>query len=826
MRSRIFKLICLTLLFIGGVAFFSNLSLLNRGQSVSASDLTDPTLPVVCIDVDGNKVNRMNGYVTEMDVRNMRGGLIPVTTTRTIRVSYKAYHNKVRSVSYEVSTPDTGEVVENAKIGNFQADGDYMSATFSLSEPILMNREYPIRFTVTTESKDVYYYARVIQRSDPITNLYVQFVYDFYEGCTNQAGASDLNTYLETDDTITNNSFTNVNIKSTLRQVTWGNLNPQIYRKAVPTIRDMSGETCSLTTDYMISAESDSGQEIYHVREFYRLRYYNSRMMLLNFTRKALQVYNGHSETAITASGVNLGIADNDVQYVANAAADTVAFVQDGALWEYAASSDKLARVFSFREAGVGTDERDDNTDYGIKIVRVSEGGGIDFAVYGYMSRGEHEGRSGVAICHYNSESSTVTERSFIPYMKSFDLLEKDMEKLCYIGTENLAYLYLDRAVYSVDLSSRNAEQILHGIHPDCFVSSASHSRIAWMNAMDPYASSEITVMDLETGARRAIRSDSGQFLRTIGFLNDDLVYGIAEESDLVSGISGDVTFPMKKLLIEDGNGTVVKDYNPQGMWVTDVSMEPGLARLTRVKKEGGVYVPAEGDNIINNRQAEESEVTVSLASSARQGVQVGLKFPRSVASLKPSITDFRIRYLPQQVFVPEAVEDGLHLYYVYAYGRLMQIFTDPARAVLTADENVGVVLNEKGQYIYERGNKQTKTELANADIPEAFLSGMIDANDLAEAVPENVTVLNLTGCTLDQVLYQLSQGRAVVTRLGDGSIRVIVGYDRYNTLQYNFDTTEHFYMGINDSTNAMLEGGNVFVTYIESRSTVKETRS
>ena len=86
--------------------------------------------------------------------------------------------------------------------------------------------------------------------------------------------------------------------------------------------------------------------------------------------------------------------------------------------------------------------------------------------------------------------------------------------------------------------------------------------------------------------------------------------------------------------------------------------------------------------------------------------------------------------------------------------------------------------------------------------------------------------MLNLTGCTLDQVLYQLSQGRAVVTRLGDGSIRVIVGYDRYNTLQYNYDTTEHFYMGINDSTNAMLEGGNVFVTYIESRSTVKETKS
>ena len=29
--------------------------------------------------------------------------------------------------------------------------------------------------------------------------------------------------------------------------------------------------------------------------------------------------------------------------------------------------------------------------------------------------------------------------------------------------------------------------------------------------------------------------------------------------------------------------------------------------------------------------------------------------------------------------------------------------------------------------------------------------------------------------------------------------------------------------MGINDSTNSMLEGGNVFVSYIEKQATVKE---
>jgi len=61
-----------------------------------------------------------------------------------------------------------------------------------------------------------------------------------------------------------------------------------------------------------------------------------------------------------------------------------------------------------------------------------------------------------------------------------------------------------------------------------------------------------------------------------------------------------------------------------------------------------------------------------------------------------------------------------------------------------------------------------------------------------------------------------------VATRLADGTHTVIVGYDRYNTLLYNFEDGSHYYMGINDSTASMLAGGNIFVTYLENRATIK----
>lgn len=825
MKNRIFKWAMLFLVYVFGVVVFSNISLLGRQQAASASDLADPTLPVVCVDINGKKANRLFGYVQEMDARNMRGALIPITTTRSVTVSYKPFRNTVKAVSYEVSTPDTDRVVENAKIGNFREDGEYMTAEFSLLEPILMNREYPIRFTLQTDRGEVYYYARIIQRADPIADKYLQFVYDFYEGCMNPGGNTDINTYLETDDTITNNSFASVNIKSSLRQVTWGTLKPQIYRKAMPTIREINETTCSITNDYLISAQGDNGQEIYHVWEFYRLRYYNSRMMLLDFERKALQTFEGDMPGTVSALGINLGVAEKSVEYVSNSTSDAVAFIQDGTLWEFSMSGEKLARVFSFRDTGQGTDERYDNTDYAIRVIRVSEGGGIDFMVYGYMSRGEHEGTNGISVCHYNSESVSVTEKAFIPCHKSFEQMRCDLNRLSYINNGNEAYIYLDRTVYRISLTLGTSSVVLTDIHPDCFVSSANHNMIAWMDEMEPYASRILTIMNLESGSTRSIEAEEGQYLKAIGFLNDDFLYGIADESDLYHGISGDVIFAMKTLKIEDFVGNVIKVYSPDRIFVVDVIMEPGLAMLKRVtRRKNGSYKETTADNIINNRQSASSQVTVQLGSSSRQGTTVTLRMPKVVGNLNPTVSHAHIRYAQggaTQLEMPAAKD--FRMYYVYAYGALKEDLTDPGKAVRSADESVGVVLSEKGQYVYERGNKVTKTELSNSDIPEAILSGTINCGELQKSVGEDVTILNLTGCTLDQTLYQLSQGRAVITCLADGSITVIVGYDRYNTLLYNFDTGEHYYMGINDSTEAMLKGGNVFVSYLESRPTVKE---
>lgn len=861
MKKRIIKYIALFAIFCGGVALFSNLFFISRQQTLSASDLTDPTLPVVCINIGGNKIDQLSGFTSEMNAKDMRDALIPISSKRSVTISYKAYKNTIRSVSYEVTTPDTGEVVENAKIGNFTSDGDYMTASFTLSKPILMNREYPICFTIQTDETTVYYYANLIQRSDPVTSNYVQFVYDFYQNSLNAETSADLNSYLETDNTITNNTYTNVNLQSTLKQVSWGSLAPTLFRKAVPKITEINDNTCSMTNEYILSATNDAGEtEYYRVTEFYRMRYYNSKMYLLNFTRDAEQIFDGSSGAAVTASGVNLGIASKSVQYMSDDAGDLVAFVQNGALWEFNSSTEKLSEVFSFTD-GTSADERYDNTDCDIKLIRTYEGGGLDFMVYGYMSRGEHEGQMGIMVCHYNAESSVVTEKVFIPYNKSWQLLKHDIARLSYMNTDGDVYLYLDRSLYRIKNGTNQAETLLTDITPECFVANTDNNMIAYQNEMKENASQTVTVMDLDNGKTKTISAGSGQYIKALGFFGDDFMYGVANQSDLVTDTSGAVIFPMCELKVESFDGTVKKDYKADGIYVTGVTMEPGLAELTRATKNSdGSYAATSDDTILNSSAGAASSVTVSTSNTTRQGTTVTLAMASTVTNLKPTVGSFQVQYAGSESADLNLGSDSGDYYYVYAYGGLQGIYSSAAEAVTTADADVGTVVDSEGQYVYERGARATKAELNNDDIPSAFLSGETNADKLqsmldeaaasssgstasqAESAAESTDsaaaessassgsssgsdtrVINLTGCTLDEVLYEVSQGRAVATRLADGSAAVIVGYDQYNTRLYNFSTGEHYYMGMNDSTASMQAAGNIFISYVAPQATLKD---
>ncbi len=139
--------------------------------------------------------------------------------------------------------------------------------------------------------------------------------------------------------------------------------------------------------------------------------------------------------------------------------------------------------------------------------------------------------------------------------------------------------------------------------------------------------------------------------------------------------------------------------------------------------------------------------------------------------------------------------------------------FTDPALALQRADDQTGVVLNRAQQYVWERGNKKTKLTLNLEDVPEAMKSASLDVAALQEALGDEGTIVDLSGCTLDSVLYEVSAQRPVIAKTGDNTSVVIIGYDEY---LYDPQKGETYPYGMNDSTELFEKAGNIFISYVE----------
>ena len=220
----------------------------------------------------------------------------------------------------------------------------------------------------------------------------------------------------------------------------------------------------------------------------------------------------------------------------------------------------------------------------------------------------------------------------------------------------------------------------------------------------------------------------------------------------------------------------------------------------------------------MNNNKTGKDVVSVARNTTSRQGVGIMLAFSQSIEDTDPLVVYSKMRVsdeVPQ--ITMEANESESNLYYVYGYGALQGIYSNPVEAIQAADEVSGVVLNRQQQYIWERGNQRTQITLNVQDIPEEFLAANADMEVLQESLGTRGTVMDLTGCTLDQVLYCISAQRPVIAKTGDNSYALLIGYDQYNTWWYDTATQTAVAHGMQDSTALFEQAGNVFITYVET---------
>lgn len=160
--------------------------------------------------------------------------------------------------------------------------------------------------------------------------------------------------------------------------------------------------------------------------------------------------------------------------------------------------------------------------------------------------------------------------------------------------------------------------------------------------------------------------------------------------------------------------------------------------------------------------------------------------------------------------------------------------------AVLGADSNAGVVIDSEQKYIWRRGRDASQPMIGSGTLDMAEISdnsvvrclmyllreeeSSIDVEDLVakgetprqiltEALTER-KVVDLSGCSVNQVLYYVNLGNPVLAMVGDQAV-LIVGYDEHNTILYQPAENTVKKMGLQDSDTFFSSGGNIFLGYI-----------
>ena len=139
-------------------------------------------------------------------------------------------------------------------------------------------------------------------------------------------------------------------------------------------------------------------------------------MYLLNYDRHMEALFDIRN-ASVAKNELKLGISDDyEVPYVASADQKKLAFVRNKELWFYNLEDNDIVKVFSFvQEESDYLRDRYDQHD--IRILNMDAEGNMDFIVYGYMNRGQYEGRVALVLYQYIRAENRIEELVYILLM-------------------------------------------------------------------------------------------------------------------------------------------------------------------------------------------------------------------------------------------------------------------------------------------------------------------------------------------------------------------------------------------------------------------------
>ena len=814
--------------------------LLNKGHDNLTMEMGRASLPIITMLWNNVEYNSLYGHASPMDPAYQRDHVTFLGENRKTDFKIDTYGREVTAITASVRSGDGTRLIETMEIQPRQKNNDEIVAELALKDLIEQNQEYVVSIELTMDGwQQAFYYVRVIWNPDSMVGEQIAFVKDFHEKLYHREEAKALVKYLESNSKLEDNSsFHQVNIHSSFKQITWGDLKVSEVRSPRVTVKESYGQNASLILDFEVSTKGSERDVRYRVQEFYKIKYAPDRTYLLGYERTMTQI---PDEKALTGGDkLLLGIGDVNVDMMENEDGSVVVFQQADRLFSYQVKDQKLVQIFSFYDLD-REDAREELDQHDVKIFGVDQDGNVDFAVWGYQNRGEREGEVGIRICRYDAKINSISEMAFIPWDRPYSDLKTQLRELFYVNGEQVLTLYLERGIYQINLSDQSHEKVLELPDDGCMLASSDHQIVAWQVLGANGYSNEIKLRDLEEEAEVVLRGNQGEALRILGYMGQDVIYGTARVDQIVQNAMGQEFFPMYKISIARADGTILKDYEQEGIFVTGCSVEENQIILDRsVQREDESFVATTQDHVTKTTQAKAGKNQISVVDIDVYEKYVQIKVNGKIDSKKVQLLT------PKEVATEGNEELTLEIaapaecYRVHGPKGYEGSFSSVRNALLRADEISGSVLDQGGNLLWRKGDRSSRNQIIairepekvtteeslavcldvmlkqkgiSASAAELLERGKTPAQILSENVNDSM-VMELTGNSLEAMLYFVSRDLPVLALLKDGEAVLITGYNESQVVIFQPSAGKLAKRSMSDAGKWFEESGNCFLTY------------
>lgn len=782
------------------------------------TSLEEAEFPILSVDMLGREMNYLHGYKNQIDISTMRETLTVLPKDRKLKINVEENKMKVQEISYEIRSLDGERLIERTEVSEWNKEEDgRITAALPIQNLLTKDREYMLSVILhTNEEAKIYYNTRIVLTDASMVQEMLDLAFDFSERTFDSQQAAGLAMYLETDKTANSTSLGNVTIRSSFAQLTWGNLNVTRTSPVYAVLAELNGNLSTVRLRYLVESDTEEGEsEVFEVSEDFTMRWSAQRIYMMDYNRSMNQVFSGE-ENLFSGKRIVLGISDGqNLQVLSSASKKYTAFLVKRDLWSYDGEKNRAFKIFSFQD-GNTADFMANAQEHQIKILRTSDEGNVDFLVYGYMNRGEHEGQCGVTYYQYDNEKQILRERFFTNSAQSYENLWQDVERLSYLSSKDVLYLYHDHGIYAIDLISGEYVVIADALTDDSFCVSADKTMLAWQGSTDILQSDVIHLMNLETGEKREIIKEDKSLLRTLGFVGNDVVYGLAREEDLTYICGQLFEVPMYALEVAEEDTTIAAHYEKTNIYLTDVVIDGSrIHMMCSSKDESSRYVKQHEDTLISNEELEEERMDgvgwyasntkgrvyfVSLPSEIAQEKSLSYKAPKRVE--KDMENDLELR-------ANNKISDMA--FRAYAGGKLLGKYTRFSDAVQAAYEHMGVVTDQKQNVLWMRGNRSASRTIRDPQAAFASYTHGMEEFD-GSGIYGDSLLLDGRDCSLEQVLFYVDRGYPVAVVEDSENYSLLFAYDSSSVQLYSPQTGSINRMSIEDAETYFSRLGNNYV--------------